>query len=545
VLASTASPVGLPVLAPVTSSAAVPVLAPSPSQLQFSLRAPPTPIIPPNLTPTVFPIVPSPTIGSTAGTRPSDYPVQFEHDYDNTGPVIHDGFVPVSASNENDRMVDQMIAGLPEEWCRPRDSFSSCDSEEESSMDSGGDSPLPDDEYDEDYEDAAEEQMLRVIDEANDRDEDEDFSVSDDDEHTLSDELIDDDGDDEEDEDRHVTNRRLTTRTAYARRDMLPPDESVKKIRGPRHQPDPGPQFRLLQENANQAFVRRKFQDALEYANKAIKMNPGIFATHNLLSEIYLAMGDEEKSVEALLIGAPTKKDKELWFHILGQIRLLDEKKYPKYTRKHKIELAQNCLNAILAIDPSDYEARREKLQIELELRHKHKAISAYSKMLLVRPYETEVLRDMAKLGTSTPMMVRMHLSRILRTFDLCIEWFLTNDSPLASNWDWSILNFYLELLERTKDYAKALKQVRLLARWVQGRQSESFWDSFDDDREWDIQDEPRRTAVPEFVLSRFSKERYGDGLPLEIRAKMGIYRIHVEPPNLAEAMVSSPPLSQ
>ena len=311
-----------------------------------------------------------------------------------------------------------------------------------------------------------------------------------------------------------------------------------KGKRGPRATADPGPQFKTLQQLANEHYIRRDFSVAIDYANKAIQLNPEIFSAHSLLSEIYDEMGEKQKSVEALIIGAPTKRDKDLWFHIIDCVNEMDSNKYPLFTEESKQAIILDCLKSIIQLDPNDYEARGHRLEIESSLGRVSRCVKLCRKMLTIRPFDDDVLKQMARLGTSSKKQTKIHLERIIHSFDTSIAYFLLNDTAMSSNLDWSLLNIYLDLLDRSGDYDRALFRLKSLARWIQGRADETYWDDQEDDREFDIEDIPRRTAVPEFThVSK--KVKNGKTLPLEIRVKMGLFRLYLEPSNIQEAMVN------
>ena len=79
-------------------------------------------------------------------------------------------------------------------------------------------------------------------------------------------------------------------------------------------------------------------------------------------------------------------------------------------------------------------------------------------------------------------------------------------------------------------------RELKLLSRWIMGRHEESWWDKVvDDDREWDA-DDARRMQIEEYVASHFDSQLYGEGLPLELRVKLGLYRLRLG--NFDEAMV-------
>ncbi|KAH3941420.1 hypothetical protein HBI56_198610 [Parastagonospora nodorum] len=309
---------------------------------------------------------------------------------------------------------------------------------------------------------------------------------------------------------------------------------------GPRKVADPGEEFRELQRKANERFAAQDFPLALEYAQRAIQMNPEIFEVHNIASEIYRMMGEEVKSIDSLIIGAPTKRDPDLWHVIIGRVNKLDEATYPEYTEEAKTALTLRCLTQVILLNQNDYGARSQILEIEASLGHASKCIKQGLKMIKLRkekdePPDTEVLKIMAMMGTSTKRQTRLHMKKLLNVFEDAIDYFIERKSN-SSEFDWEMINIYLDLLDRDRQYEYALSRLKALARWKQGRAKETFWDDQPDDCEFDIDDEPRRIAVPQFKRKTQSATN-GQTLPLEIRVKMGMFRLRRSAGDFQEAM--------
>ncbi|KAH7378805.1 hypothetical protein BKA66DRAFT_571589 [Pyrenochaeta sp. MPI-SDFR-AT-0127] len=314
-----------------------------------------------------------------------------------------------------------------------------------------------------------------------------------------------------------------------------------KGPRGPRPVADPGQEFKDLQRRANECFIAKDYNTALDFAQKAIQVNPEIFDTHNIISECYLALGDDELSIEALIVGAPTKRDAGLWQFIIERINKLDTEKYPKYTDDVKTASILACLNEIIKLD-NNYEARSHKLEIEARLGHVSRCVVLGLKMLKTRrdgneDPDTEVLKIMAMMGTSSSKQTRIHLDRVIKSFEESIE-VLTepNRDPFTNELDWELINIYLDLLDRKGKYNDAIARLKALSRWKQGRRNDTYWDEQLDDREFDIEDEPRRIHVPQFVR-KSEDAKYGQTLPLEIRVKLGLFRLKNCADDFAEAM--------
>ncbi|KAF1946740.1 TPR-like protein [Clathrospora elynae] len=311
--------------------------------------------------------------------------------------------------------------------------------------------------------------------------------------------------------------------------------------KGPRPVADPGPLWKSLQKQANERFIAGEYDDALKYAQEAIQLNPEIFDAYNIASECYAALGREEDSLSVLVAGAPTKRDAGLWQFIIERINKLDPERYPQYTDENKSAAILPCLNEIILLS-NDYEARSHKLEIEARLGHSSRCVMLGIKMLKTRKEQgedpdTEVLKIMAMMGTSSTRQTKIHLNKLISSFEEAIEVFTEpSRDPFTNDLDWELVNIYLDLLDRAGSYGTGIARLKTLSRWAQGRQNETYWDEQKDDREFDIEDEPRRISVPQFI--RTSQDaKYGSTLPLEIRVKLGLFRLRNSSDDFAEAM--------
>ncbi|KAE8824322.1 hypothetical protein PTNB73_09281 [Pyrenophora teres f. teres] len=288
-------------------------------------------------------------------------------------------------------------------------------------------------------------------------------------------------------------------------------------------------------------FIAKDYEAALEFAQQAIQLNPEIFDAYNIASEIYREMGREEDSLNVLVAGAPTKRDPGLWQYIIERIQKLDPQLYPQFTDENKSAAILPCLNEIILLN-NDYEARSHKLEIEAQLGRSSKCVGLGIKMLKTRKEkgedpDTSVLKIMAMMGTSTPRQTRLHLRKLINHFEEAIDVFTQPErDPVNNELDWELINIYLDLLDRAGSYRVGILRLRQLSRWKQCRRTETFWDELEDDREFDVEDEPRRVAVPGFVRQA-QDATYSSTLPLEIRVKLGLFRLRKSREDFSEAM--------
>ena len=304
---------------------------------------------------------------------------------------------------------------------------------------------------------------------------------------------------------------------------------------------DPGVEYKKLQQKATQNFLDGDLDAAADFAREAVQANPEVFAAHSLLSEILSAQGREEDSLTVLYAGAHTKRDKELWHHcaertldLAGDDRTLEV-----------LDKAVYAYNWAIKLDQKDLEARRAKLNLLLEIYNVHDVASAPSRakqecrmILRMRPSEMPVVNTFAELALLNNAKPDLVLAK--QAFDEAIDIYSMGKVLGEGAEQWSYLNVYLDLVRSLDGPSKAIKKLKTLSRWLLGRVEESYWDRYeDDDREYDLTDEPRRVQVDDFVSqAHLDSAQYGAGLPLDIRTKLGTYRMALGPQHHTEAMV-------
>ncbi|KAK8186307.1 hypothetical protein BC567DRAFT_259576 [Phyllosticta citribraziliensis] len=274
-----------------------------------------------------------------------------------------------------------------------------------------------------------------------------------------------------------------------------------KGRRGPREAKDPGPVFKKILSEATQAWIRQDLETAQKAAGEAIKINPEVFAAYNLLSEILYAKGQLEESVNVLSMGAVLQRDAALWHKIATRVLELD------IDERARLEWAHRCYSQVIRLDNSDWEARCQRLDFQLRFDHKGQAKLELEMMLKIEghQYDLDRIQQLAELCAVT-----REPARAVEPFEKAIRHHLTASGEDSSQLDWQSLNSYLELMSTLKRYEEAIPLLKSTARYIVGRQDESFWDQFEDDREWDINDEPRRVQMDGFVQERFPHDAYG-----------------------------------
>ena len=276
------------------------------------------------------------------------------------------------------------------------------------------------------------------------------------------------------------------------------------------------------------AFIDNDYDEAEHLTLQALLINPEMYSAHSLLSEIHAARGDTDKALTAAWNGAHTRpRDTEMWSRIARLILERDAE-----PRTSTVRDAIYCYTRIISVDKNNVEARYQRAALNRELQSYKKVVSDYEQLARYLPHDLTVLRHLAEayIDLGEP-------DRALQHYLVSISHFQATEPTDPTTFTWSDVNIVAELRSFQKGFQEGLTQTKSLSRWLLGRRNELCWQNFDeDDREWDVDDQPRRIEVPGFVPDRYEAASYGDGLPLELRIKLGVFRLRSE--DIEEAMV-------
>lgn len=307
---------------------------------------------------------------------------------------------------------------------------------------------------------------------------------------------------------------------------------SLKGIkRGNRKPLEPSDEFKSLHTQAVDAFVDSDFDTAEQLTLQAILVNPEMYAAHSLLSEIHTAKGDEDKALTALFNGAHTRPR-----HIKGWIDLAEKLLERAHSEDNSaLTDALYCYSRVMQVEPHNLQARHQRAELNRRLGYNGRAAAEYEALLKIHPHDLIVLRSLAEIYTELD-----NPRRAMEHFDASIRFYQTREPELPETFTWSDVNIYVELFANQQRYDEGLRALKSLSRWLLGRRSDRVWDAFDhDDREFDLDDRPRRVLVQGFQPGCYDAMTYGKGMPIELHVKLGLYRLRSVERRVDEALVS------
>lgn len=273
---------------------------------------------------------------------------------------------------------------------------------------------------------------------------------------------------------------------------------------------------------ASDAFMKRDFEYAYEILSEVIRINAETYDAWMMLSSIYQERMQMPEAIMAMCFAAHLHPGDFHGWMTVAQFALDDT---TPGERERNLEVAQLCYSAAIKANRKSLRARIGKANSALEAGKSGIAAGEYVKVLKLRPYNMAVLRNLAEAAFDTKS-AKKYIEQAKGFYEQVIAHVRTGGQHLKGQFMWSDVIIYVEMCAFLEMYSDATLALRSLSRMLIGRQDETYWDNYpDDDREWD-QDEDRRREASEYSPGRYPYDAYGPALPLDLRAKLAVYRL-------------------
>ncbi|RYP54600.1 hypothetical protein DL768_000660 [Monosporascus sp. mg162] len=306
----------------------------------------------------------------------------------------------------------------------------------------------------------------------------------------------------------------------------------VTKKRGPRKAAEPTGDVKLRLNMASEAYVQGRIDDAIKLVEDAIRINAEIHRAWILLAQLFEERGELKKRLTAQICAAQLEpKDVDAWLSTAQEAVALRDI-YPddadELTRQ-----AIFCYSAALRADVESKSARHGRAALSLDRGYIKGAAKDYAFLVDRLFYDVYALRGLAEtsvlLAENSKRKQPVHTPETsIAAYRRCVSHFRKNGIDPEYPFDWEDIYIIVDLLAYIKAFKEAIYELKSLARWLLNRSEESFWDEWvDDDREWDA-DSSRRLEVREFREGQYHDTSYGNGLPLQLRVKLGVCRLEL-----------------
>ncbi|KAH8909961.1 TPR-like protein, partial [Coniochaeta sp. PMI_546] len=301
---------------------------------------------------------------------------------------------------------------------------------------------------------------------------------------------------------------------------------------GPRKAAKPTPDILYRLSLATEAFHDKRYEDAHEILAEIIRINAETYDAWTLLSTVFEETGERKKALNALIYAAHlTPKIVSAWMNAGAYALEGIEEMEDGPERTERLQLARTLYAAAVRADTSDANARTTLADVLMSLGYAAAAAGQYQRALRYRPLNIRTVRNLADVALDakdprkTGPAAREAYRRVI---EHCYE--AGTNVVEEGAFEWSDLRIYLEFfgIGDEEDWGRAASELKEVARWLLGRREERCWEGWDyDDREWDVNDD-RRVLVPGYEPGRFPLQSYGLALPVDLRAKLVIYRLRL-----------------
>ncbi|KJR87796.1 general transcription factor 3C polypeptide 3 (transcription factor C subunit 4) [Sporothrix schenckii 1099-18] len=346
---------------------------------------------------------------------------------------------------------------------------------------------------------------------------------------------------------------------------------AVRRRRGPRKAAEPSAEVKFRLQQAHQLFMDNRYEDALEALHEIIRVNAETHAAWNLLASINEDLGRREESLMARVFAAHLEpKNVAGWLSTadfaLAEAAAVDaeepaegdndddiddddgaREEERQNRRLQNLQIARLCYSGAIRADKDNIPARLGKANVCLEFGQATNAATEYVRVLKRRPLALQVIRNLAEASYDS-VRGSETIQAAIKAYRKAVA-YLRGKSSVATHgyfapyltlddgeeFSWMDITIYVELYAAMEQYKEAIAVLKNLARWMLGRggPDEAYWKDVDkdestncEDGEWDRHDEPRRRKVPGFQPGRYPLSAYGEGLPVDLRAKLAIYRL-------------------
>ncbi|KAF9904994.1 transcription factor TFIIIC subunit tfc4 [Linnemannia zychae] len=294
------------------------------------------------------------------------------------------------------------------------------------------------------------------------------------------------------------------------------------------------PEVQKLLGLANNAYVNRDYDQAVDYFQQVIVTHPNVFQAWNIMGVIQEELGNTEKALQLYLVAAHlTPKDGALWK------KLAVISKECGYDQQ-----ALYCFTRAFRADKNDMDALWDRSIMYQILNEPYKAIQGFQKLLKVKHHYMPALEELVKLYSSLDQdnkKYRENMHQAMLDYEAAYlhysslpDKFSSNntdpfdvtdmdyDSQQSEPFGYSALNMLSELYIMFEEYEKPIDMIKTWSRRLQRRSHQTWWDDYKDDREFD-------TEPDDEELQASLGENRTRGLPIDLRVKLGICRLMME----------------
>ncbi|KAG5642746.1 hypothetical protein DXG03_002261 [Asterophora parasitica] len=265
-----------------------------------------------------------------------------------------------------------------------------------------------------------------------------------------------------------------------------------KKGKGRQLGPVLSQQVRSLIGDGNQAYVDSDLPEAIRIMQEVIRIEPRAASAWSVLAQCYSDMAQPQKALQLRIMAAHLRHDADEWDRLATQSRELGHNQQALY-----------CYRKVYSLDPTNVDALWDRASLAKETGDLKTSRNAFLSILKRFPHDLTVL---AELRT-----ILIELSDLPTCANLFQQAFAHYQQrypsgrgmDVASNTEIPGGGFGLmeilvlaDLFNTLGEHERAIDTIRKGCRWLQGRGDQKYWDSCNDDREYDLLEMAPRLGV-------------------------------------------------
>ncbi|GAA6008607.1 hypothetical protein JCM11491_003366 [Sporobolomyces phaffii] len=280
---------------------------------------------------------------------------------------------------------------------------------------------------------------------------------------------------------------------------------------------EPSPEVQMMLFTANEHYAQGRLDEAVEVLSEIIRIDPIIRVTWYTLATIYEEEGDREKAIQCKIVASHLSGSKQAagdWAELGTESRDLG-----------LLHQAIYCFTQAVKANKGDVNSMWDRAYLLKMSGATKMAIRAFQALLELLPHDPGVLRELAPL-LAAEQLYSQAVQLLLSAFSYYRE-AVPQISPetchLLNSYGYEDLETLADFLIAQKQHAECVRAVKQGVRWMQGRESETEWDTVEDDREYD----PERKVRPGWEKGNQWLEREPVyELDPRLRARLGIARL-------------------
>ena len=293
-------------------------------------------------------------------------------------------------------------------------------------------------------------------------------------------------------------------------RDDLREAQGFKKKKGRRNRPITthlSPQLQMLMGKANDAYIRHDNDTAKSLLQSVLRANPRAVPAWDLYALLAKETHNEVDAANAAFMVAEIERNNsDRWLTAARES-----------VEMCGYEQALFCYTRANRIKRSDYDIIHEKSSLLKLVGEDRRALDGFQTLLRLRPHNLDVVKDLCQLyvrGSNMEAAVNTYLAALD---------YHKSQRGAKFRFGFSEVNNLAAIMIEGSMFAKCISTASIYARYLLGRQKESWWNECTDDREWDVNDD-RRGEIAKY--RKTNESAYN--LPKDLRVKLGVCRLQL-----------------